>query len=619
MTTKNSYWERRAIEERKWQKANLADDVKFNRLLEQYYKEAIVQINKDIDQQYQALASATGGLRSAYRAVDDADIQAYMVEAQKVVNQANKLRVLGKTVTYADFSDEVNQHMRVYNAAMRINRLEYLKSQIGLHLTEANMNIDDSMRLKFTNSYVDEVKRQAGILGQTVKFNKFLIADNISKIVMAQTAGATWSQRLWANQDALKAQLDHVLATGFITGQSNQAMARRLKSQIKDTVNNARYVTERLARTESARVQYQAQIDSIKAADYKYVKWYAEPGACRVCQEIADNDRYDLGYGVFPVDEAPSIPVHPNCRCSISAYWVDGKDNLGRGNSKKAKELSDEDLVAKYTNDNFKDYLPRKDLLEISKRMDKAPKYIKQMWEKYLPQMQFEEVTDNGGNFFKPRTRKVSVSRTNLYGTGIRGKGHNPYDVIFHEFGHAIDNMAYSNMITPNSVSENSNYMLSWTLNKELEEYLNKYTEKAKKGINPADVRTVGSTDYYGEIPIKRTKSGKINATTAKKIGEVMFRADFKDRVRNSSYIKYGDVSDMIQAASHDRIMFSYGHEKGYFRYPGSQEREFFAEMTSAYVNNPASLEVIKEFFPKSVKIYQQIVENIAKGDLPND
>lgn len=41
--------------------------------------------------------------------------------------------------------------------------------------------------------------------------------------------------------------------------------------------------------------------------------------------------------------------------------------------------------------------------------------------------------------------------------------------------------------------------------------------------------------------------------------------------------------------------------------------------MTSAYVNNPASLEVIKEFFPKSVKIYQQIVEDIAKGDLPND
>ncbi|GGI64244.1 hypothetical protein [Limosilactobacillus caviae] len=350
MTTKNSYWERRAIEERKWQKANLADDVKFNRLLEQYYKEAIVQINKDIDQQYQALASATGGLRSAYRAVDDADIQAYMVEAQKVVNQANKLRALGKTVTYADFSDEVNQHMRVYNATMRINRLEYLKSQIGLHLTEANMNIDDSMRLKLTDSYVDEVKRQAGILGQTVKFNKFLIADNISKIVMAQTAGATWSQRLWANQDALKAQLDHVLATGFITGQSNQVMARRLKSQIKDTVNNARYVTERLARTESARVQYQAQIDSIKAADYKYVKWYAEPGACRVCQEIADNDRYDLGYGVFPVDEAPSIPVHPNCRCSISAYWVDGKDNLSKNGSKKVKKSSDaEDTINAYS------------------------------------------------------------------------------------------------------------------------------------------------------------------------------------------------------------------------------------------------------------------------------
>ena len=33
-----------------------------------------------------------------------------------------------------------------------------------------------------------------------------------------------------------------------------------------------------------------------------------------------------------------------------------------------------------------------KDLVEISKRMDKAPKYIKQMWEKYLPQMRMESI-----------------------------------------------------------------------------------------------------------------------------------------------------------------------------------------------------------------------------------
>lgn len=108
-------------------------------------------------------------------------------------------------------------------------------------------------------------------------------------------------------------------------------MARRLKDLVSETVTNYRYVTERIARTESARVQHVAQIKSIKDNGYRYVKWYAEPGACKYCREIADNDEEDLGIGVFNVDDCPDIPIHPNCRCSISATWVEGKKNLTNG------------------------------------------------------------------------------------------------------------------------------------------------------------------------------------------------------------------------------------------------------------------------------------------------
>lgn len=326
-TTNSAYWKKREKEERKWQDKNIATDAAFNRLIERYYNIAIAQINKDIDHQYQSLAKSVGGLQTAYSAVDAADIADYEFEAQKLVMQAAQMRAQGKRVTYADFSDDVNCRMKIYNATMRINRLEYLKSQVGLHLTEANMNINNDLGVKLNDSYVKEVKRQAGVLGSNLKFNNAIINDdNIAKIVMKQVGGANWSQRLWLNQDALKAALDSALTTGLIAGQSNQAIARNLRDQVRTTIKNHAYVTERLARTETARVQYQAQIDSIKTADYKYVKWYAEPGACRVCQEINDNDEYDLGYGVFPVDEAPQIPIHPNCRCSISAYWIDSKD-----------------------------------------------------------------------------------------------------------------------------------------------------------------------------------------------------------------------------------------------------------------------------------------------------
>lgn len=357
----SDYWKKREEEELKWQKKNIASDEDFNRLIARYYQSAIVQINKDIDHYYQSLAKSVGGLDNAYGMVKTADIADYEAEAKKLVLQAAQMRAAGQKVTYDSFPDDVNRRMQVYNATMRINRLEYLKSQVGLRLTEANMNIANELNLKLNDDYIDETKRQAGILGKTLKYNVALLGDSISKIIMSSTKGGDWSERLWVNNDALKARLDGVLASGLITGQSNQAMARRLKDQVRTAVTNSRYITERLARTESARVQFKAQMDSITAADYKYVKWYAEPGACRICQEINDNDRYDLGYGVFPVDEVPSIPIHPNCRCSVSAYWVDGKDNLGRHTKPKAK------AKAKAAEDDF-DKLMKTDINKLHEK-----------------------------------------------------------------------------------------------------------------------------------------------------------------------------------------------------------------------------------------------------------
>lgn len=226
--------------------------------------------------------------------------------------------------------------MRIYNATMRINRLEYLKSQVGLRLTDASMNIDNDMRLKLTDAYIDETKRQAGILGISAKPSMWT-GPKVAKVVMAQTGGATFSERLCANQDALKAQLDQVISTGIIKGDNPRTMARALKSQLKDTITNHRYVTERLVRTEMARVQFRAQINSFIENDFRFCKWHAEPGACKICVEIASNDD-GLGRGVYDIDDVPQVPAHPNCRCSVSAYWIDGKNNSYNATTRASKK-----------------------------------------------------------------------------------------------------------------------------------------------------------------------------------------------------------------------------------------------------------------------------------------
>ena len=95
--------------------------------------------------------------------------------------------------TYDDFSPEVNQRMKVYNATMRLNRLELLKSQVGVYLTGATAQVDADLQQKLGNDYISELKRQAGIMAVTVRPSMWT-EPKVAKVVMAQTGGANFSE-----------------------------------------------------------------------------------------------------------------------------------------------------------------------------------------------------------------------------------------------------------------------------------------------------------------------------------------------------------------------------------------------------------------------------------------
>lgn len=307
-------------------KQNLDDDQKFNQRLAEYYQRAIDGINRTIDENATLIVDENGN-HTGYQPVTAGQMAAYQREAKHVVEQAIQMRVQGQTPTYGDWSDNVNRRMRVYNATMRINRLELLKSQVGVHLTEATAETDKALTAKLSDDYIKECQRQAGIMEVTTQPSMWT-SSKVAKIVMAQTNSATFSDRLWANQDALKAKLDVVISDGIIQGQSPSKMARRLKSEVKDTVTNQRYVAERIARTESARVQFTAQMNSIKANGYEYVQWFTEIKACPECQAIERKDN-GWGPGIYKISKVPEIPVHPNCRCAISET-VPETDKIGQ-------------------------------------------------------------------------------------------------------------------------------------------------------------------------------------------------------------------------------------------------------------------------------------------------
>nr|DAJ54849.1 MAG TPA: minor capsid protein [Caudoviricetes sp.] len=446
-----AYWDNRAKAEKAWQESAKKDMEKYNQHIVSMYNQTISDINQQIKAD---LALSEGKLVKA-----DA-MKEYESLAKRAVDKANALRAKGKHVTRKDFSEDVNNRLKVYNATMRINRNEIIKSKIGARLVELGVDQEQSLTNKLWNEYTKEKERQAGILGITTKSNLWT-SKEVQEQIAGQIAGANFSKRIWADIDGLKGQLDGLVSNAVIRGESPIKTAKWLTGLVSASITNQEYAAERLARTEMARVQFEAQKRSIIDTGYKYVKWIAEGSACKVCREIAYKDNgYDED-GVYKAKDVPDIPVHPNCMCSISAHWVDDsvlndtiknndfdnitsyddfdnkiKSNFGVNTITGMKNVSVENLNKIYQSlsNNFNQYPALKGKLDYIKGYQKKRDKAVASWN----------VEGDGSNGFKFNKAQLDDFDKNLkycieqnwwtYRKDYTG-------VINHEFAHFIEGM----------------------------------------------------------------------------------------------------------------------------------------------------------------------------------
>ena len=251
-------------------------------------------------------------LAEAKRRVSKLDIAAYQRKAKRYV--ADK-----------DFGKQANEEMRLYNLTMKVNRLEMLKANIGLELVAGHNEQEQFMAKILRGRTEEELQRQAGILGKTVR-NNAKLAETIPN---ASFHNATFSERIWGNQTALKAELSKQLQVGMIQGKNPRVLAREIQKTFGASASNA----ERLMRTELARVQTEAQKQSFLANGFEMYTFHVNHGCCAACSDL-DGKHFKIK-DMMPGKNAP--PMHPNCRCSVSAYeddteyeaWLDFLDKGG--------------------------------------------------------------------------------------------------------------------------------------------------------------------------------------------------------------------------------------------------------------------------------------------------
>lgn len=75
--------------------------------------------------------------------------------------------------------------------------------------------------------------------------------------------------------------------------------------------------SERLLRTEMARVQQDVFQDSMEQAEFDSYEFIAEPDACPICSAL-DGEIFKLKDAEIGIN---AYPIHPNCRCSQAAAF----------------------------------------------------------------------------------------------------------------------------------------------------------------------------------------------------------------------------------------------------------------------------------------------------------
>lgn len=284
------------------------------------------ECQSEIDAFYRRYASAEGiTLAEAKKRVKKLDIARYEKKAKRYVKEKN-------------FSKEANEEMRLYNATMKINRLEMLKAEIGMHLISGFDELNEFMQEILQGRTEDELRRQAGILGNTIQNN----AQLAHSIVNASFHNATFSDRLWQYQDLMKADISKLLQTGLIRGKNPRVLAKELRKYFigdeykKNGKKGAVYHSEMLMRTELARVQTDAQFRSYEENGFTMYRFHALGDACDYCKEVEKKNG-----GIYKISEMQigenAPPCHPFCRCSTSAYmdtkeyeeWLDYLANGG--------------------------------------------------------------------------------------------------------------------------------------------------------------------------------------------------------------------------------------------------------------------------------------------------
>lgn len=469
--------------------------------------------------------------------------------------------------------------------------------------------------------------------------------------------------RLGEDVSALKKTITAEVSRGISTGMSFAQVAQQIKAQMvgvyDDKPGGALYRAMTIARTEGHRIQVQSGMDACyKAKDMgaDVVKQWDSTldGETRESHQAVDGEIRELDEPfsnglMFPGDPDGEAAEVINCRCALlqRARWavndgftkmdnktgelvdfsgVDDYDDFKKQYWSKAKEIEQKQSITKADHDCELAKKFGKDHYDaMQERIVNSPdQKASAVWKKYESEIKVADPNYKGHPHCMGDT---------LYMNGAKDAMGNsfekPYQVTFHESGHAIDYLARktvtdnTNIFARHYSSAYKDGLFPQTIKDEVADLV-KARDKELKALfkeHAGDVEWFHDNKFIDDWYYRMYKKGtyKPEQIIPKYKKAYAYSSIQKEIKAAGSKYAISDLSDILEGATGAKIQCGFGHgakywtDRTYNGLPDGLAAEAFAEMMDSTFANPESLEMIQKYLPKSYGVFQEMLDNLLQ------
>lgn len=272
-------------------------------------KQLFSELSKYYEQEYAALDKEIAAYYAKYGEENVIAFRTLLLE----LPDADKQLLLQNMDEFAKQYPEFTDLLPVRESIYKLNRLEGLQTSSVLQ----QLKIGAIEQTKFREHFEKQVLKYANYAAEKLGFgtNFYRIDSEMLQVVIGNPwcNGKDFSERIWANREALAQTLQNEIANGLIRGEDYRTMSRILQQKFENTSQKQ---AERLVFTEDTYLSNEAKIRPFERnAAYTHYEYLCveDHRTCETCRALSGQtfeiSKRNAGLN-FP-------PMHPWCRCTV--------------------------------------------------------------------------------------------------------------------------------------------------------------------------------------------------------------------------------------------------------------------------------------------------------------